>query len=49
MTGLTAGTRYYFAIKTRDEANNWSGLGTPLTLQTAASDQVPPSAIGDLR
>jgi len=49
MTGLTPGTRYYFAIKARDEANNWSALGTPLTLQTASSDQVPPSTIGDLR
>src|SRR5689334_2674247 len=26
MTGLAPGTQYYFAIKTRDEANNWSLL-----------------------
>jgi len=46
--GLSAGTQYYFAIKARDEVNNWSALGKVLALQTQATDGVPPKAIGDL-
>ena len=48
MMGLSAGTQYYFAIKARDEVNNWSALGKVLALQTQATDGVPPKAIGDL-
>ncbi|MBI1799078.1 MAG: DUF1565 domain-containing protein [Candidatus Eisenbacteria bacterium] len=46
--GLTAGTHYYFAIKARDEASNWSLLGTVLNLTMQTTDQVPPKSIGDL-
>ncbi|HTK31820.1 MAG TPA: DUF1565 domain-containing protein [Candidatus Saccharimonadaceae bacterium] len=48
MTGLTPATQYYFAIKTRDEANNWSLLSNVLARATAATDVVPPKSVGDL-
>ena len=51
ITGLNPGTTYYFAIKTRDDANNWSiwpGTSAVINSQsfTAAQDlplQPPPS------
>jgi hypothetical protein len=48
VTGLTAGTTYYFAIKTRDEANNWSPVAV-LLAPTTALDGVSPAKVGDLR
>jgi hypothetical protein len=48
LMGLTAGTHYYFAIKARDEVNNWSALGTVLSVTMQATDQVAPKAINDL-
>jgi Protein of unknown function (DUF1565) len=48
LMGLTPGTKYYFAIKARDEVNNWSALGTVLTVNMQATDQVAPKAINDL-
>lgn len=46
--GLTPGTRYWFALKARDEANNWSGLSNVVSATTQASDLAPPAAILDL-
>jgi hypothetical protein len=45
---LSAGTTYYFAIKTRDEAGNWSGLSNVRTVQTTATDAKSPAAVRDL-
>ncbi|HWO56663.1 MAG TPA: fibronectin type III domain-containing protein [bacterium] len=46
---LAASTRYYFAIRTGDEAGNWSGLSNVGTGVTAGfSDSIPPAAIADL-
>ncbi len=35
VTGLAQGTTYWFAIKTRDEVNNWSGLSNTASGTTA--------------
>jgi chitodextrinase len=48
VTGLTAGTKYYFALKVADEAPNWSGLSNVVETTTLPPDVTPPSAIGDL-
>ncbi len=48
VTGLTPGTTYYFALKTRDEVPNWSGLSNVPVATTLASDTVPPAQINDL-
>jgi hypothetical protein len=47
--GLTGGTNYYFAIKTIDEAGNASPLSNIISAETAAADQIAPSAIVDLK
>jgi hypothetical protein len=48
LTGLTPNTLYYFAIKTQDDAGNWSPISNLPQGQTAASDVVPPAAIQNL-
>lgn len=48
MTGLTAGTTYYFAIKAVDDAGNWSALQNPLTVVTSATDGTTPAKVSDL-
>jgi hypothetical protein len=48
MLGLTPGTQYYFALKARDEANNWSGMSNVATVTTQTTDQTPPAAVQDL-
>jgi hypothetical protein len=48
MLSLTPGTPYYFAIKTRDEVNNWSAISNVLSVSTQPFDQTPPAAIQDL-
>ena len=45
---LTPGTTYYFAIKTRDEAGNWSSLSNVRTVATTATDAKSPAAVKDL-
>lgn len=48
VTGLTAGTGYYFAIKTADEAGNWSAISNVLsrsTLPPAADTTVPADTV----
>lgn len=45
---LSAGTMYYFALRTRDAAGNWSAPGFSSGVATAA-DNISPAAIVDLR
>ena len=46
INNLTANTTYYFAVKTADEATNWSGLSNVVSVTTA--DETAPAAIADL-
>ncbi|NIS17587.1 MAG: hypothetical protein GWN00_33520 [Aliifodinibius sp.] len=46
ISGLESNTTYYFAIKTADEAGNWSGLSNVAMVTT--NDNVPPGDITDL-
>lgn len=46
--GLAGNTGYWFAIKTRDAAGNWSGLSNVLAVTTRAADTTPPAAVQDL-
>jgi len=48
VSGLVAGTTYYFAVKVADEVPNWSGLSNVVS-RTTATDQTPPAAIDDLQ
>lgn len=45
--GLVSGTTYYFAIKARDEAGNWSAISN-VPSGTTLADTTPPAAIQDL-
>ena len=49
LTGLTASTTYYFALKSRDAANNWSALSNVPAAATTATDVLPPARISDFR
>lgn len=47
--GLEPSTLYYFAVKTADEAGNWSSISNvESAFTTGYSDSIPPDAIGDL-
>ncbi|MCA9756527.1 MAG: fibronectin type III domain-containing protein [Candidatus Eisenbacteria bacterium] len=49
VTGLDAGTTYYFAIKARDDAGTWSALSnSPHGTTLSGGDVTPPEAITDL-
>jgi chitodextrinase len=49
VTGLTANTTYYFALKTADEALNWSTISNVVSAATTAStDGTAPAAISNL-
>ncbi|MDH5731567.1 MAG: fibronectin type III domain-containing protein, partial [Gammaproteobacteria bacterium] len=48
VTGLTAATTYYFAIKAADEAPNWSSLSNSPNATTDAGDTDAPGAVTDL-
>jgi phosphodiesterase/alkaline phosphatase D-like protein len=52
VTGLTAGTTYYFALKTGDEASNWSAISNVPSRSTAPTppqdDTTPPATVADL-
>ena len=48
ISGLSPGVTYFFAIKTRDDAGNWSLLGNVLAVQMKTADSVPPGAVPDL-
>lgn len=46
VTGLTAATTYYFAMKTADDAGNWSGISnTPSKTTSVAPDVTRPAPI----
>ncbi len=47
VTGLTANTTYYFALKTADEVPNWSALSN-VTSATTQPEATPPAAVTDL-
>jgi hypothetical protein len=47
VTGLNAGTTYYFAIETADEVPNWSSISNVASKATAA-ESTPPAAITNL-
>ncbi len=49
VTGLTGGTSYYFAIKTKDEAGNFSPVSNSVNVITDAADVIKPSPISDLK
>ena len=46
VTGLNSSTTYYFAIKTADEADNWSGLSNVFDV-TTEDEAVSPIAVAD--
>ena len=46
--GLTAHTDYVFALKTADEARNWSPVSNPAPGRTE-TDTIPPAPVMDLR
>lgn len=49
VTGLTIGTTYHFALRTCDEAGNWSALSDALAAATvAAPDTMAPAAVSEL-
>lgn len=51
ISGLESGTGYYFAMKTADEAMNWSELSNVVlgrTIYQSGGDHTPPSPIVDL-
>ena len=49
VTGLTANTQYYFALKTRDEVPGWSALSNVAAASTPQSpDTTPPAAVTNL-
>ena len=45
---LTPGTTYYFAIRARDDAGNWSALSNVRTVVTTVNDAKSPAAVKDL-
>ena len=47
VTGLSASTMYYFAIKTADEVPNWSAISN-ITNRTTLTETTPPAAIANL-
>jgi len=47
VANLEPATTYYFAIKSADEANNWSNLSNVVS-KTTANEQVPPADIANL-
>lgn len=45
---LTPGTTYHFALRTADEAGNWSGVSNSTSAATVTVDSTPPAAVTDL-
>lgn len=48
VSGLAAGTTYYFALKAADEVPNWSGLSNVVSQTTTTLDNTPPDPVNDL-
>lgn len=49
VTGLLPGSNWYVAIRSRDEAGNWSAVSNTASLTTTLSDLVPPKEVTDLK
>lgn len=50
VTGLSPSTTYYFALRTGDEAGNWSAISNVVPKTTPAPpDTIPPAGCLDLR
>jgi hypothetical protein len=47
--GLTPGHVYYFALRARDEASNWSATSNGTAAMTHPADVTPPASIKDLK
>lgn len=47
VSGLTPGTRYWFALKAVDDAGNWSAMSN--VVNALIQDQTPPAQVTDLR
>lgn len=48
LLGLTRSTTYYVALRTLDDAGNWSTVSNVPNATTSASDLTPPKAVDDL-
>jgi len=48
VTGLQENTRYYFCMRTADEAINWSGISNVAVSQTIIAEKISPAAVRDL-
>ena len=48
VTGLNAGTTYYFALRAVDDEMNWSGMALASATTLTAADGTAPAAISDL-
>ena len=48
MSGLTPSSDYYFAIRSRDEAGNWSQVSPATYVRTLSFDRLPPAVVRDL-
>ncbi|MEO5618555.1 MAG: fibronectin type III domain-containing protein [Candidatus Eisenbacteria bacterium] len=46
--GLSPGVTYYFAIRTRDDAGNWSAISNVRQAMTTSADLRAPAAVQDL-
>ncbi|WP_135555545.1 fibronectin type III domain-containing protein [Paenibacillus cymbidii] len=48
VSGLASGTTYYFAMKTRDEVSNESGLSNVASAATTTTDTTAPATVANL-
>jgi hypothetical protein len=49
VASLSPGTTYYFAVRTMDDAGNWSSVSNVVQASLPGRDVTPPARIGDLR
>ena len=48
ITGLTPGLTYWVAMRSRDDASNWSSVSNIISFATTTSDATPPAPVQDL-
>ena len=48
LTGLKGNTDYFIAIRTGDEAGNWSEISNVIRVATPPPDTIPPAPVSDL-
>lgn len=48
LSDLEPRNRYFVALRTHDDAENWSGISNVLQIDTPADDTVPPRSVSDL-